>query len=170
LLLCVAAASASETNTSQARIGVYDSRAVAYAHFWSASYQTKLNHLMASAKAAKQSGDTNSFGAKSEALRSAQENSHRQVFSTAPVDDALAAIKDRIPEIKKQAGVSVLVSKWDEKALKENSKAEQVDVTDQLVREFIQPTEKQLKVIESLRKAEPLPLEKCDELIRDGKI
>jgi hypothetical protein len=63
----------------------------------------------------------------------------------------------------------VLVSKWDAAALKKYPNAEPVDVTAQLVREF-KPTEKQLKVIADLQKQKPLPLEKCDELIRQGKI
>jgi hypothetical protein len=85
------------------------------------------------------------------------------------VDDALAAIKDRIPEIEKQAGVTALVSKWDEPMLKQYRDAEKVDVTDRLVRGF-NPTEKQLKVIADLQKKKPLSLEKCDELIRKGEI
>jgi hypothetical protein len=44
-----------------------------------------------------------------------------------------------------------------------------VDVTGELVREF-KPTEEQLKVIADIQKQKPLSLEKCDELIRKGKI
>ena len=157
------------TNAAPVHIGVYDSRAVAYAHFWSEPYQSKLKEQMAAARAAKQAGDTARFQELDAALRQTQDRIHRQGFSTVPVNDALAAIKDRIPEIEKQANISVLVSKWDEAALKKYPNAEQVDVTGQLVREF-KPTEKQLKVIADLQKQKPLPLEKCDELIRKGKI
>ena len=157
------------TSAAPVCIGIYDSRAVAYAHFWSESYQGKLKEQMAAARAAEQAGDTVRFQELDAALRQMQDQLHRQVFSTAPADEALAALKGQIPEIEKQAGVTVLVSKWDEAALKKHPHAEQVDVTGQLVREF-KPTEKQLKVIADLQKQKPLPLEKCDELIRKGQI
>jgi len=157
------------TNAAPVRIGIYDSRAVAYAHFWSESYQSKLKEQMAAARAAKQAGDTARFKELDTALRQMQDQLHRQVFSTAPADEALAALKGQIPEIEKQAGVIALVPNWDEAALKKRPHAEQVDVTGQLVREF-KPTEKQLKVIADLQKQKPLSLEKCDELIRKGQI
>ena len=76
----------------------------------------------------------------------------------------------RIPEIEKQAGVTVLVSKWDDQTLKQYQNAEKVDVTDRLVHEFIQPTAQQQKVLSEMQKQEPLPLEKCNELIRKNEI
>lgn len=156
--------------TNAVRIGVYDSRGVAYACFASESYQGKLKERMAAARAARQSGDTNRLNELSGALRAGQAAIDREIFSTAPATEALAAIKERMPEIEKQAGVTALVSKWDEAALKQYPQSEKVDVTDRLVREFIQPTDKQAQVIASLIKAEPLSLEKCDELIRENKL
>ena len=103
-------------------------------------------------------------------LRQTQDQLHRQVFSTASADDALAALKGRIPEIEKQAGVTALVSKWDEPALAQYQDAGKVDVTDRLIREFIQPTGQQQKVISEMQKQKPLPLEECNELIRKGEI
>jgi hypothetical protein len=79
-------------------------------------------------------------------------------------------IKDRLPEIQKQAGVSVIVSKWDEATLQKYKAATRVEVTDKLVREFIQPDEKQSQIISSIEKSEPISLEKCDEMIRKGEI
>ena len=125
---------------------------------------------VAVSKAAKQSGDTNKFKAFDTSLSNEQAKVHRQVFSTAPVDDALAAIKNEISAIQKQVSVTVLVSKWDNAALKQYEKAEKVDVTDKLVRSFISPTEKQLKNIEVLLKGEPMSLEKCNEMIRKGEL
>jgi len=170
LLIGLATASAQDKTNSTVSIGVYDSRAVAYAHFSSPAHQNALQERIAAAKAAKQSGDEAKFKEYSTALQAEQAQIHRQVFSTAPADDAMAAIKERLPEIQKQAGVVALVSKWDEAALSKYKTATRVDVTDQLVREFIQPTEKQSKTIEGIEKSEPLPLEKCNELVREGKI
>ena len=166
----ISASADGQTNAAPSSIGIYDSRAVAYAHFVSEPCQKKLRERMAAARAAKQAGDDAKFKESDAALRAEQDQIHRQAFSTAPVDDVMAAIKDRIPEIQKQAGVSALVSKWDEKTLLKYKDASRVDVTDRLVREFIQPTEQQLKTISDLEKSEPLSLEKCEELIRKGQI
>jgi hypothetical protein len=165
-----AAADGPASNSAPARLGVYDSRAVAYAHFCSSAYQEKLNKLMDTAQAAKKAGDTNTFNEISAQLKAQQEKSHRQVFSTAPTDEAMADISAKLPQIKKEAGVAELVSKWDEDKSKNYTQEQQVDLTDRLVKEFIQPTEAQAKILESMRKQKPLPLKEVDELIRQGKI
>ncbi len=152
------------------RIGLYDSRAVAYAWFWSTAHQSQLKELMQSARAAQSAGETNRFQELAAAVRQHQDEMHREVFSTAPAREALATLKDRLAEIKKQAGVVVLVSKWDQAELKQHPEAATTDVTEQLVREFIQPTEKQSQTIASLEKSQPLPLDQCNELIRQGKM
>ena len=124
---------------------------------------------MQSARAARAAGDTNRFGELAATLRQQQDQIHREGFSTAPPVEALAELKERLPEIQKAADVSTLVSKWDEVSLKQFKGAEQINVTDRLVREF-KPTEEQLKTISELEKNKPLPLEQCNELIRKDKI
>ena len=167
--LCAANLQAAETNTTPARIGTYDSRAVAFAWFWSDKHQGQLNGLMQKARDAKSAGDTNRFKECDATLSQLQDDMHREVFSTAPPAKALDELKGRLPEIQKAAGVSALVSKWDDAAFKKYADAEKVDVTDRLVREF-NPPEKQLKMIPEIEKHAPLPLEQCDELIRKGEI
>ena len=126
--------------------------------------------MMQSARAAKTNGDTNRFAELSAALNRHQDEMHREVFSIAPATEALAELKTRLPEIQKSAGVSDLVSKWDEAALKKYSAAEKVDVTDTLVREFIAPTAEQQKTLSEMEKVKPLPLDECNELIRKNEI
>ena len=167
--LCAADLQAAETNATPARIGIYDSRAVAFAWFWSGKHQKQLNELMQTARVAKSAGDTNRFEKFAASLREQQDQIHREGFSTAPPTEALAELKERLPEIQQAAGVSEFVSKWDEVSLKQFKGAEQIDVTDSLVREF-KPTEKSLKTISELEKSKPLPLDECDELIRQGRI
>jgi len=161
---------AAETNNPAARIGTYDSRAVAYAWFWSARHQKQLHELMQSAREARAAADTNRFQKLDSELRQHQAEMHREVFSTAPAIEALAEVKDRLPQIEKTAGVATLLSQWDEQALKIYPGAEKVDVTDALVREFITPTPQQQKVLAEMKKVKPLPLDQCEELIRKGKI
>jgi hypothetical protein len=157
------------TPAAPVRIGIYDSRAAAYVWCSSAAHLRQINELMRAAKAAQAAGETNRFNELRAVLRQGQDEIHREFFSTAPPKEALAEIQGRLPEIQRAAGVSALVSKWDEATLKKYPHAEPVDVTGQLVREF-KPTEKQLKVIADIQKQKPLPLEKCDELIRKGEI
>jgi hypothetical protein len=57
-------------NSTPVRIGVYDSRAVAFAWFWSAPVQQQLQAQMVAARAAKQAGDTARFKELSSTVRS----------------------------------------------------------------------------------------------------
>jgi hypothetical protein len=161
---------AADTNNVPPAIGIYDSRAVAYAYFWSAPCQKQQREKVSAAQAARKAGDVAKLKEYDAAFRAQQAELHRMVFSTAPATTAMDAIKERIPEIQKLAGVSALISKWDEPSLKKFPGAARVDITDKLVREFIQPDEKQTKMILSIEKSEPMSLEKCDELIRKGEI
>jgi hypothetical protein len=154
----LAAAETNQTSAPEQKIGVYDSRVVAYAHFWTKDNQLKLDEARKRATAAKAAGDTAQFNELDQAFQDGQTKMHREVFSSAPPEEALAAVKDRIPEIQKQAGVSALISKWDERGLSLYKSATQVDVTDRLVREF-HPTEKQWKTIAGIKQLKPVPLE-----------
>jgi ribosomal protein L3 len=155
-----------ENSTSAQRIGVYDSRVVAYAHFWAPEQQMQLKEKADLAKAAKSAGDTAQFNKLSKEMSDLQEKLHRQVFSTAPADEAMTALKPRLTEIQKQASVSELVSKWDKQALRSYKSEQQVDVTDLLVREFkLDP--KQMKTIEEIKKQKPVALDKMDQMHND---
>jgi hypothetical protein len=146
---------AADTNAAPERIGIYDSRVVAYAHFSSEASQRKLKATIEAAREAKAAGQVDRFSELDAALNKAQEHIHLQVFSTAPVDDVLAEINDRLPAIQKEAGVSKLISMWDESVLKQYPKAEEVDVTDALAREF-KPGESQWKVIADIKRNKPV--------------
>jgi len=154
---------AAETNAPLERIGTYDSRIIAYAYFWSETHQRKQNEMIRAARDAKAAGQTKNYNELNAVLEKQQKQIHLQVFSTAPASDALGEIKDRLPAIQKEAGVSKLISKWDEAALKQHPKAQQVDVTDLLVREF-KPSEKQLKMMAEIKKNQPVPLEKMKNM------
>lgn len=151
------------------RIGIYDSRAVAYAVFSSGEHQRKINDTMKAANDAKAAGNDERFRELSKSLREHQEQLHLQVFSIAPVDDALAKMTNRVAQVQKEAAVSKLVSKWDEATLKEHQKAEKIDVTDLLLQEF-KLTEKQRSVIKDMKTKAPLPLETAKELMRKGEL
>lgn len=155
-----------ENSASAQRIGVYDSRVVAYAHFWTAEQQQQLKEKAELAKAAKSAGDTAQFNKLNKEMSELQDKLHREVFSTAPAEEAMSALKSRLPEIQKQASVSTLVSKWDKQTLATYKSAQQVDVTDLLVRDF-KLDAKQLKTVDQIKKQKPVPLDKIDKQHQD---
>jgi hypothetical protein len=154
-----------------APIGVYDSRVIAYAHFWSAPHQRRLSEMAKAAQAAKGDGDgqTARFQELETELKQAQEKVHLQIFSTAPADEALAALRGRLPAIEREAGVATLVSVWDDANLKRFERASRVDLTEQLLQEFKLDTNR-LSTARDLRRKQPLPLEKARALIRKGTL
>ena len=135
------------------RVGVYDSRVVAYAHFWSAEVRAERERAVAAAKA---ESDPEKRKAAAAALEAEQRRSHLQVFGTEPAVEAMAALRDRLPSLRRELGVGRFVSRWDEAALREVPEARRVDVTDRLAAEF-HPDEQRRKTIESLKKTEPIP-------------
>jgi hypothetical protein len=157
LLAGTTLAQSAAPSTSPARIGVYDSRVIAYAYFWSNAAQAERDALIASAKAAKLAGDeprAKELGAK---LAASQKRIHEQCFSTAPADEAMAALQDKLPAIERELGLTRFVSKWDTKALREILETDRVDVTDRLTAEFTL-TPKQAKTVETIKSTPPVSL------------
>lgn len=156
-------------SAADARVGVYDSRIVSFAHFWSEPNRQERDALIAAAKAAKAAGSDSRFKELSDQLEAMQARSHLQVFSTAPADDAMAALKERLPEIQRELGISRLVSKWDEASLVGVPEKNRIEVTERLVREF-NPDEKRRKTIEAMKHSQPIPLDRARELLEKGKL
>jgi hypothetical protein len=151
-------------------IGIYDSRVIAYAWFWSETGTHQRNEIIAAARAAKATGDEAAAKAASAVVSAFQEHNHLQVFSTAPVDEILAELAPKLPAILQQAGLTCLVSMWDEATLQSYAGARQVDMTDALVAALFTPNQKQAAVIAEIKRQQPLPLEKARELVREGKL
>jgi len=147
------------------RIGVYDSRSIAVAWAGTASYNNSLSSLQAEWQAAKDAGDQDRVAELEAEAEAQQRLLHLQAFSTAPVDEILAHIEDSVAEIMQQAGVTLLVSKWDAETLAKYPSAEQVDVTMRLV-DALQPNERQRQTAISIQESEPIPLEEAEK-IRD---
>jgi hypothetical protein len=144
------------------RIGVYDSRAIAMAFYGSPSHMQQLRQLKAEHQKAKEAGDLGKVAQLEAEGKAQQEKAHQQGFSTAPVDELLLHITNALPEIQKAAGVTVLISKWDEAGLKKHAGAERVDVTMKLVDAF-QPNERQRKFAIEVQNRKPLSLEQAKE-------
>jgi hypothetical protein len=145
------------------RIGVYDSRSIAVAWAGTESYNNLLKSLQAEYNQAKAAGDQKRVEEVEAEAEAQQQLLHMQAFSTAPVDDILAHIEDSLDEIKEEAGVTMLVSKWDTETLAQYPSAEQIDVTMMLV-DALQPNERQRQIAIDIQEHEPIPLDQAEQI------
>jgi hypothetical protein len=154
---------------SKVRVGTFDSRALAMAYYRSDAFRRHVDGLRAEYEKAKAAGDekrVKELEAESSDPTWAdsgwppsparQELINEQGFGTGPVDNILERIKEKIPEIAKQAGVDVIVSKWD--IVYQRPGVEFVNVIDLMVKPF-NPDEATLKIIKEIQKQDPVPLE-----------
>jgi hypothetical protein len=86
---------------------------------------------------------------------------HQQAFSTAGVTNIMAKVADSLPGIAREAGVALIVSKWEMPYL--GPSVEVVDVTLPIARLF-KPDEQTLKILGELKGQKPVPF---DELSLD---
>ncbi len=144
-----------------ARVGVYDSRAIAVTFVGSEVYMATdgkaLAELRAEHEKAKAAGDTARVAELEAKGKAQQALLHQQGFSTAPVDAILAHIADQMPGIAKAAGVEAILSKWDKDALAKYPNAELVDVTMPLVDAF-RPKDRQRTSAIEVQKHPPISL------------
>jgi hypothetical protein len=140
---------------AKVRVGTFDSRAVAIAYARSAMFAPIMKEWKDKYEKAK--------AEKNEAVIKECEawgpNYHKlqmlQGFSVASVTDIMEKVKDQLPKAAQEAGVDILVSKWE--LAYQNPSIEVVDVTPHLVKLF-NPGEQTLKIIEELSKQPPIPL------------
>lgn len=145
-------------------VGTFDSRAIAIAYIRSDDAEEYLRAQKADVERvlgrARAAGDLELVAALDALGPGMQARIHEQGFGTAPVDDILARIEDRLPEIAKAAGVDLVVSKW---ALAWRDPAAQVvDVTEPLAAAF-EPDAETWKVIRSIVKTDPVPRDQLKE-------
>lgn len=149
---------ASETDWSNVRVGMYESRAVALAYGRS-TMNDETNILKAEHDKAKAAGDTKRMKELEAQAGARQHRIHRQVFGDDPIDDIMELIKDDLPKVARAAGVNVIVRAGHY----HGPPAEMVDITDRLVALF-KPDEKTLRTIEELLRHPPVdikPGHKC---------
>lgn len=158
-LTAIAVSPTQNLNKKEAVVGVYDSRAIAIAYIRSEEVSTYLGSQMSEfnqiRKRAIEMGDVE-FLADLDALGPAmQQRIHEQGFGTASIDNIIKRIEDRLPAIAKDAGVEIIVSKWelDYKSTSANA----VDITEKLAAEF-SPSKETLKSMREVMKQNPVPL------------
>jgi hypothetical protein len=139
------------------RVGIFDSRVVALACYRkflrSPEFTAAMNKLKKEHEAAKAAGQQDKAKELEAQGKAGQEHSHSQVFGSATIDDVLAKIKDQLPEIAKQAGVDLIVSKWN--IAYQSPDAKFIDVTEPMAKLF-QPDEQTWKMLRDLPKHPPV--------------
>jgi hypothetical protein len=138
-------------------IGVYDSRAIAVAAVGSEYYTLHVKPLEDAFRKAKADGNTELIKELEPKVWARRKETHRQGFSTAPVDNLLEFISDQMPQIAADSGVGPIISKWDANALAKYKKSTRVDVTMQLVDAF-KPNAKQRKIAIGIQTKKPIPM------------
>lgn len=81
----------------------------------------------------------------------------------------MSVLAPRLPAILRESGVTRLISRWDEAALAAVPEAQRIDLTDRLAGEFELPAERK-QMLDQIRQAKPLPLEKARARDRAGKL
>jgi len=118
-------------------------------------FAAELQQLKADHAKAQDAGDL-ATAAKLEAQGKARQvEMEKQGFGTASVDDILVRITNALPEIQKTAGVTALISKWDETKLKQHPGAETADVTQKLIDAF-QPNDRARKNAIAIQRRKPI--------------
>jgi hypothetical protein len=161
---CQAAPPAAAQDAKPLRIGVFDSRAIALAYGNSAEFQRTVQGLRADHDKAKAANNESRAQELDTEGQWSQVRLHQQVFSTGPVSGILAKVADKLPAIAAQAGVALIVSKWEVQF--KNPAVETVDVTLPIVKLFA-PSDKVLKWIDEMKAQPPIPFE---ELPLDPKM
>jgi hypothetical protein len=151
-----------KTDPSAPRVGIYDSRAIAVAFPGTAFCKQTMSDLESRQDKAKAAGDQTEIKKLESEAQSWDGMLHKQALSTAPVDNLMAYIAGQLPEIKKQAGVELIVSKWDTQALAKYESSQKKDVTVLLVEAFKPNADGKEMAIE-IMKSDPLPLEEWND-------
>ena len=154
--LIPALATHAQTARPLCRIGVFDSRAVALA--WGRSDEgMRVVKQMAEYDKAKAANNEKRMKELDQEGQWRQVRMHQLVFSTGPVADILAKVKDKLAEIARQERVTAIVSKWELPYSEPGT--ELVDVTLPLVKLF-NPSEQVLKYVEEMKNQTPVPFDK----------
>lgn len=149
-----------KSENASCKVGIYDSRAIAMAYYRSETFAEYISGQHALLKAAQEEGNESAIHELGEKGKSIQAKAHQQGFGTAPVDEIIRKIRDKLPEISKKADVGLIISKWKIDYLAPN--AEYTDITDLMVQPF-SPSPETLKVIKDIQKKDPIPLAELKE-------
>lgn len=140
-------------SSAQMRVGVFDSRVIALAHFRSAGFEGPMKELSARMKAAKEKDDKAEIARLQRQAQLHQAHMHDVVFGNASVNDFFPELKERFESAATEEKLSIIVSKW-EMPFK-SPDVTLVDITDKLV-EYYRPDENLRRMLDEVGKTEPV--------------
>jgi len=146
------------------RVGVYDSRAIVVAYTYSQYNEHFMQKKSKEKKEAEAKGDIKKAQELEEQMQRYSLKGHKQVFSTTPVRNLLDLVKEKLPEVAKQAGVDLIVSKWQIDYLASDVKT--IDVTLDMVKMF-EPDPDVVEHLHKLTEKEPLTEEEVERLEKE---
>lgn len=151
-----AAAGPAKATRPVLRIGVYDSRCVAMAYARSPEFTQSVAKVKSDYRRAQAEGDSALVKKLGQEGPWMQVRLHQRGFSTAGAADLLAKVADGLPGVAHEAGVVLIVSKWEMPW--HDASVEVVDVTVPVAKLF-HPDEDTLKLFDALAKQPPVPFD-----------
>jgi hypothetical protein len=161
LTACAGNGAREEMVGSGIQLGVYDSRAVAIAHFGRVIQEGRLEQLYQAHGEAEKEGDVVRAEELAAEAQSLQKQIHIRVFGAAPIDDIIAEVEKDIAAIARAEHLDAVVNKWGLDYRGERVGV--VDITKQVVNLF-DPSEETLKKANGIMEHDPVSLEDLVEM------
>lgn len=152
--LCCSKVSA-QANSVTLKLGTYDSRVVTLAFSRSELFK-KVAESFSDPEGIMQSNDSAKMAVFFCKIFTKQYILHQQVFSRGTTANVLDLLKDQLPQLAKDEGVSAIVSKWELTFVSPD--IEVIDLTMPLSRLF-KPTGDFDQMVTEIQKVDPIPLE-----------
>lgn len=105
--------SVSDTGGSRLRVGIYDSRAVAYAYVQSDLFKEEQKKLAPERDAVMKTNDTAKWKETMIKVCTEQYLLHQRFFGVGSTASILRKIETQLAAVAKNAGVNIIVSKWE---------------------------------------------------------
>ena len=138
------------------KIGTYDSRIVTFAWSRSDYFKQRLIKINRQSDSATKAHDTARVKELSIGAMSYQHLLHLTVFSNGSIGFVMAIVKDKLTELAKTAGVSIILSKWELNF--SDPSIEIVDLTSQVAQLF-HPKENIDQMSKDISAQQPIPID-----------
>ncbi len=142
------------------KIGTYDSRIVTLAWSRGDLFKQYMTSFGQQSDSAKKANDSVRIKELSVHAMMFQHLLHQMVFSSGSIGFIMEKVKDKLPELAKKSGVSLILSKWELTYFKD-TEIEVVDLTKPVYMLF-EPKEDIEKMAAEMDKIEPVPLNELD--------
>ncbi len=155
IAMVASAESFAQKKTAAMRIGTYDSRIITFAWSRTDFLKQKMIRISQQSDSATKAHDTAKLKEVSVGAISFQHLLHLMVFSNGSAAWIMPLIKDKLPELARAEGVSVILSKWE--VTFSDPSVEIVDLTAKVAQLF-NPGENIDNMAAEISKQEPIPI------------